>query len=335
MTKVMANRGEVTVGTLLKIERAAPNRHLFHKRLLQFTEEDYSWPTGIQWTSLIDGGLFNAAKCSAFWNEFVKQAADLHGKTLYREKSRHDYFAAYNCNYLVERFGCVAARNILKQRIDELGPAAENSTFETDPALIKATTADSLCVLLRLAAWLVADLYIQHWDSVEREGMVGIVHLEWAIPSLSVETGQWSCPLEIALKKLADRAGCPEKLKVSTSLGKLWAKSDNAADATSRMRSIRDWQQQKNGRPRFESFYGLSKAVLDAEAERTGNHDDDRDYGYWLYAVFLRFAETLGIVRAALSKAEWSNELITSVMNVYGSEYRTALAELGKPIPCT
>ncbi|RRU70012.1 hypothetical protein EGJ05_20515 [Stutzerimonas xanthomarina] len=53
---------------------------------------------------------------------------------------------------------------------------------------------------------------------------------------------------------------------------------------------------------------------------------------YWEGACMLRFAETMSVIIRDLQRAGWPRELVTSVMDVYATEYRTARDLMGKPI---
>ena len=186
-------------------------------------------------------------------------------------------------------------------------------------------------VLLRLAAWLMAESQVEKWDVEVREGTQNVIHAGWVIPSWCSSSNSWSNPIEKAFEKLAKLAGrTGNKQKPVTYLGKIWAASDAMEDA-SRIRLLRNWVQLKGGRPSFNKLLDLMHVCFDIHF-RERELPTGTTVGYWEGACIFRFAETMSLIIRDAQKSGWPNDLLISMMSVYETEYRTARRLMGRPI---
>ncbi|OCX56520.1 hypothetical protein [Stutzerimonas stutzeri] len=296
--------------------------------LSEFLDLDYLWPPGNEWAGLLASDFFSQDVSKKFWIAFVKEAMHLNAIELHPDLGRLKRWKVYAHSSTANRFGCPAMREALIARLAVLSSDKE---AELDPMLNRAHVVDTLAVLMRLLAWCVADLTIELWEQVERDGMAHDIPLQELIPAFDDAAQEWSNPMQSALDRLAKMAGWQQKQKSTRFLGLLWER-DGMADADSHTRSLRDWVQLKNGRPEFKSLLRLSRMVA---AEKLRSADADKggmEQFAWYQAVILRVAETLTLVRLDLSKKGYTTAELYELMSIYQQEFRTARDLLGKPI---
>lgn len=296
--------------------------------LSEFLDLDYLWPPGNEWAGLLASDFFSQDVSKKFWIAFVKETMHLNAIELHPDLGRLKRWKVYAHSSTVNRFGCPAMRDALIARLAVLSSDKE---AELDPMLNRAHVVDTLAVLMRLLAWCVADLTIELWEQVERDGMAHDIPLQELIPAFDDAAQEWSNPMQSALDRLAKMAGWQQKQKSTRFLGLLWER-DGMSDADSHIRSLRDWVQLKNGRPEFKSLLRLSRMVA---AEKLRSADADKggmEQFAWYQAVILRVAETLTLVRLDLSKKGYTTAELSELMSIYQQEFRTARDLLGKPI---
>ena len=63
------------------------------------------------------------------------------------------------------------------------------------PLVLQSRIADAHVVLIRLAAWRVVDLSLEHWDTLSQTGLEDVVLLENFLPALDPASGRWRAPL--------------------------------------------------------------------------------------------------------------------------------------------
>ena len=311
--------------------KAAPNLDAVHALMIDQLGHDYSWPRASEWMGLFDSSFFKHGASKCFWRQFVKEATELNVERLRSGSSALRLLAVYARDPLVWRFGCSVMRPVLEQRLSELD---EDSYAESDPILHRVYIADHITVLMRMLAWQVADMVVDLWEMVEQDGMENDIPLESILPTLDIDTHEWSDPMTSALQRLATRAGWKGRQLATTFLGNLWARIDlsRQVTATSRLRLLRNWVQRKKGRPQFESLLSLASAVTQEQAILKGLSPEGRENDAWFQAAILRVAEALSLIRPYLSEQGFSAEQIAGVFDSYAAEYRTARELLGKPM---
>lgn len=312
----------------VRIMRAAQSAGLAGV-LSEFLDLDYLWPPGNEWAGLLASDFFSQDVSKKFWIAFVKEAMHLNAIELHPDLGRLRRWKVYAHSPTVNRFGCPAMREALIARLAVLSSDKE---AELDPMLNRAHVVDTLAVLMRLLAWCVADLTIELWEQVERDGMAHDIPLQELIPAFDDVAQEWSSPMQSALDRLAKMAGWQQKQKATRFLGQLWGREGGVDSVESRMRLLRYWVQLKKGRPDFKTFLGLSR-VIAAEKLRSADVDKDAmEHFAWYQAVIMRVAETLTLVRLDLSKKGYTTAELSELMSIYEHEFRTARDLLGKPI---
>lgn len=237
----------------VRIMRAAQSAGLAGV-LSEFLDLDYLWPPGNEWAGLLASDFFSQDVSKKFWIAFVKEAMHLNAIELHPDLGRLRRWKVYAHSPTVNRFGCPAMREALIARLAVLSSDKE---AELDPMLNRAHVVDTLAVLMRLLAWCVADLTIELWEQVERDGMAHDIPLQELIPAFDDVAQEWSSPMQSALDRLAKMAGWQQKQKATRFLGQLWGREGGVDSVESRMRLLRYWVQLKKGRPDFKTFLGL------------------------------------------------------------------------------
>jgi len=318
IAKLLATPAQTpTRGTLLRLLRDVAHQVTL-QILVDQRKERYVWVTGNGWHSLFSSPLFTHQAARDFWISFLQKTKVLNAVEMRSDQPLVVRLHAYAKAPVVVRFGCSTARMELNARLNEItdGEAAASDAF-----LQHAMVADRFAVLLRILAWLVANMVVDIWEMVERDGMQDITPLESLLPTFDPVSSNWSNPTTRALEQLAKRAGWQQRQRAITFLGNLWARhsSNDATEASSRIRLLRNWEQRKKGRPKFETL--LSKET-----------PEGREYDTWMQAVILRIGETLSEISHALVKLGLSSDNITGIMDAYRQEYRFAREALGKPM---
>ena len=318
-----------TRGTLLRLLREAPHQ-LMLEALVDQNKHGYVWITGEAWHSLFYSPFFTQQIARDFWTDFVRSAKTLNAVDMQSTKDHVLQLRVYADSPLVDRFGCPTVRAVLHGR---LGAHLIEGLAEDDRAIQHVVASDRIAVLLRILAWLVADMVIDIWEMVERDEMQDIIPFDSLLPAIDPVNGEWNNPTTRALEQLAKRAGWQGKQRAITFLGNVWDRHDPEVKAPgSRIRSLRNWEQRRKGRPKFETFCSLAHAVTVEQALLAGVSPEGRDYDSWIQAVILRIGETLSEILYALNKLGLEAIHIMGIMDAYRQEYRFAREALGKPM---
>jgi len=319
-----------TRGTLLRLLRDVPHQ-VFLQSLIDQGKEDFIWLTGNGWHSLLSSQLFIHQAPRDFWISFLQEATVLNAVDMRSDKNFLARMQAYAKAPVVERFGCSTARLILD---DWLSEKRDEEPMASDAVIQHVVVADRFAVLLRVLAWLVADMVVDIWEMVERDDMQDITPLESLLPAFDPVSSRWNNPTTRGLEQLAKRAGWQQKQRAITFLGNLWARhsSDDETEASSRIRLLRNWEQRKKGRPKFETLRSLAHAVTIEQALLSNESPEGRGYDVWMQAVILRVGETLSEILHALVTLGLGADHITGIMDAYRQEYRLAREALGKPM---
>ena len=292
-------------------------------------EKGYSTPETCHWLSFLEHTDSIHPAVTAYWEEKLYQVSDFSGIELRSHPTRIERCFAYNGSEIVRLLGCSKARELMPVTLSNLQFDEE---VESSKELSNTFAADAFSTLLRLAAWLIAEAQVNNWEWEVSENSHNSIHAAWVIPRWCSSTSTWSNPMEHALERLAKAAGWSgKKQNPVTFLGKVWAEAEDM-DPASRIRLLRNWQQLKPSRPSFKKLLELVQLCFDLHIQTRDDLPDGVEAAYWQGACWFRFAETMAIIVRDARKAGWPNDLITSMLGVYESEYRVARELLGKPI---
>ncbi|GAA6132287.1 hypothetical protein NBRC116187_26470 [Halopseudomonas sabulinigri] len=287
------------------------------------------WRPAIEWTGLIDSDLFQQDAAKAFWLNVIDEAAELHG-TYFFEKSPAEKIEIYKKSSLVQRMGSPLARQSLKSYCYDV---ERKPGQELDVRLEHCLLVDALCVLVRLSAWMTADFAVSNWAMMVRDSTQNIIPFESMLPAYDHASDQWNRPLDICLTRYSQEVGAPQNNTTATFLGKLWSRSVGSDEHASKIRLVRNWIQEKPGRPKLSSLEEVAKALGDEKLLRSPDMPDpDASTTYFSHVLVLRLIETMSFVRRDLTRHGVSNELVASVFQCFGDEYRIARRMLGKPL---
>lgn len=291
-------------------------------------DQGYLVPSLTAWLGLLEQGQLMSPIALDHWRDALCELAVLSGPVLHSAPPGYGRYKLYSSATIIVELGCPVVREELLSLLEDQAPGL---SLEENPLLHRLLIADGISTLLRLAAWLMADWQVSHWDIQEREGTQDVIHAKWVIPRYCPSSATWSCPMEDALAGLAKMAGWTGRPKPVTFLGKLWAAGDGLPEG-SRIRLLRNWLQLRPGRPSFEMLRRLVQMCMNQRAKNAGEAIGDWESDYRLSACVFRFAETLSRVVRFLHAQGYPTELIASIMSVYETEYRAARTVLRKPI---
>lgn len=318
-----------TRGTLLRLLKDVPHQ-LMLQSLTDQDKDGYVWMTGEAWNSLFSSPLFIHHTSRDFWKDFVRDAKTLNAVDMHADKSYAEKLRVYADSPQVGRFGCSTVRPVLHAWLNQ---SLTGANAEGDQVIQHVMIADKLAVLLRMLAWLVADMVVDIWEMFENEEMQDIIPLDSFLPAIDPSTDEWCNPTTRALEQLAKRAGWQGKQRAITFLGNLWDRHDSTEkEPGSRTRLLRNWEQRRKGRPKFETFCSLAHAVTVEQALLAEESPEGRDYDTWMQAVILRIGESLSELLYALIKLGVEPCHIRGIMDAYRQEYRFAREALGKPM---
>lgn len=286
------------------------------------------WPAHAQWQRLLADGLFAHPAAQDYWQQRLEEEHRLAGQIL----PQQDALARLRCltlSPLAGELGCPPAGERLRRHLQE---ASETDALLESELLLETRLADVFAAALRLAAWRVVDLSLQHWELLSGDGEQDEVLLERFLPAFDAEGGQWSNPVEDYLAHLAGMlgCGCPEQPSDCSGLARVWA--GERADAQAREHLLGAWRQ---GRRRADArtVAGLMNAVLrrllgGGEGEAPGDLALSRQ----LLCESFRFAESCAYLQRTLGRLGMADGAIAEIFAVYRSEYRRARAALGRPL---
>ncbi|GAB3395575.1 hypothetical protein [Azotobacter armeniacus] len=280
-----------------------------------------------QWQRLLADSLFTHPAARDYWQQRLEEERTLACQILPQLDSSLDRLRCLAQSSLATELGCPPAGERLRRHLQMLKASETDALLESD-LLLETRLADVFAVPLRLAAWRVVDLSLQHWELLTQDGQQDEVLLEIFLPAFDAASGQWSNPVENYLAHLAALAGCSEQRSDCSSLGRLWA--GEGADVQTRERLLGAWRQ---GRRRADAHAvaGLMDAVL-RRILGEGDEEGDLALNHQLLCESFRFAESCAYLQRTLSRLGMADGAITEIFAVYRAEYHRARAALGRPL---
>ena len=318
----------LTQNLIDKFQRNAPDEAPVLRLVSKGLSAKFFWPAHPGWAGLFQSSLFRHDRAKLFWGHMLEEAYLLNTQR-YRASGIEPFnvFTAYNTDPTTLRLGCPLSREIIAQRLATCGPDIQ----QLDPAISQAFSADLTTVLVRICAWLMADKDAATSDRIIGSLQDSAIPLLDSVPKFDAVSQTWNSPIAAQLKSLARAAG-KQHLVTSSFLARLWISPDQPDKQLSTTRLIRNWEQEKGGRPTFDSLLAVSKAVVEKLAAGRTYADEKMVDEYRYQAQLLRLAETMGYVRRELTAAKFPIPLIEAIFAVYETEYRLAREAVGKPI---
>jgi len=318
-----------TAASLKKVYRSCGRRQLFQMRLEKWLASETLWRPAIEWTGLIDSDLFQHDAAKTFWLKVIDEAAELHGQHFF-QKLPAEKIEIYKNSPLVQRLGSPVACQSLKSYCYDVD---REPGQEHDVLLEHCLLVDTMCVLVRLSAWMTADFAVSNWAMMVRDSTQNIIPFQSMLPAYDDASDQWNRPLDICLTRYSQEAGAPPDITTATFLGKLWSRSVGSDEHASKIRLVRNWIQEKAGRPKLSSLEEVAKALGDEKLLRSPDMPDpEASTTYFSLVLVLRLIETMSFMRRDLTRHGVSHELVSSVFQCFGEEYRLARRMLGKPL---
>jgi hypothetical protein len=167
IAKLFATPAKIpTRGTLLRLLKELPHQ-VFLQNLIEQGKEDFVWLTGNGWHSLLSSQFFINQASRDFWISFFQKAKALNIVGIRAENRLVLRLQAYAKAPVVERFGCSTARTIMDARLERM---RDEEISPSDEVIRQAVVADRLAVLLRVLAWVAAEMVVDIWEMIKREG---------------------------------------------------------------------------------------------------------------------------------------------------------------------
>lgn len=323
-----SNVKEIRPSTQAKIERILEDKPEL-KALRQDPQElEFLWQPYHEWSALIASKCLHETVSKEYWQSRVDAERDLIKELLNTVGAHNKLRVLLACN-LASEPGCLLVRQNVEGLLSIDPPSG---SFEAYPEFIRFRLCAFSSILLRFAAWLVAE-----WEYLTGSHKGG-VPLETFLPQFCPQVGEWSNPVSSFLDYIAANSGCPPNSTTSAFLGRLWAEheylkddegSGQGEDIASKQKLLRNWIGKDSGRPEHSSIKGFTEAVAYRQASPSDHAFDVIAIGYARAFIFL---ETCREFRAFLSTHELPNPMIEEIFSVYDAEYKKAsqaIAEAG------
>lgn len=288
-------------------------------------ENDPHWQPYAEWRELLATGFKHPA-ARHYWQERLEEERTLACQVLPRIPATTERIRCFAESRLAEELGCPEARERLCNLLEQ---EADLPALLEHPLVLESRIADVHAVLIRLAAWRVVDLSLEHWEDLCQGGQQERVLLQCFLPNCDPLNGRWSNPLGQYLDHLARLSGCPENGNAHRHLAALWAGKGKHSIHGS-LRLLGSWRKGR-GRPQTSAVRELIEAVLQdilAGEEASG----DPQLSARLLEESFRFAESCGYLQRTLSRHGVPDQVVAEIFAVYLPEYRKARAALGKPL---
>lgn len=285
------------------------------------------WPAHAQWQRLLADGLFEHPAARDYWQRRLEEERTLACQLLPELDSGLDKLRCLAHSPLATELGCPPAGERLRRHLQT--PEIDADTLLESELVLESRLADVFAVALRLAAWRVVDLSLQHWEQLNQNGEQDEVLLETFLPTFDSASGQWSNPVEDYLAHLATLGGCPEPQPNGSGLARLWA--GEGANVLARERLLGDWREGRR-RPTALALTGLMDAVL-RRILGEGSGEGDLALNRQLLCESFRFAESCAYLQRTLSRLGMADGAIAEIFAVYRREYCRARAVLDRPLP--
>lgn len=275
------------------------------------------WQPYHEWTGFLTAVRGQYPRTSAHWQGKVDAEYDLVCNVIPPKPLESEIFQVMAACELGVEIGLPSAR----VRWAGLGKGEwGNDSF------IQAKAGDNFAVLIRIAAWCIAENSLQDWEDLEGANLDRQVLIDAMLPSFYQQTNEWSIPLHGPLALLASLSQKKKEDSISTHLGALWA-AESRSDPTTQQRLIRYWLGADPGKPNQSSIKALINAVVKCIPA---------DLPFWKNPVRLHlYFKTIHIIhsfRAMLSKHDVPTEQLAEILGLYATEYRRARAAMGKPM---
>ena len=284
-------------------------------------------PLHAEWGSLLTTSFKHPA-ARQFWQDRLEEDRELACRILPTISGAVEKFRCFIQSALSQELGCRSARMRLEQLLEQEWP---ERTLLEHPLVLQSRIADAHVVLIRLVAWRVVDLSLEHWDVLSQTGLEDVVLLENFLPALDPASGRWSAPLEEYLDHLALISGCPSSGNPDQHLAALWEKDSGEGQSPDCKRRLLEHWRWGQTRPTEDAIAALVKATLQAIFARESRIGDFQLNARLLKESF-RFAESCGHLQRTLSRNAMPDQVISEIFSVYGTEYRRARAALGRPM---
>ncbi|WP_349617308.1 hypothetical protein [Azotobacter salinestris] len=283
------------------------------------------WSCHAQWQQLLDGGLFSHSAARAYWRQRLEEERALACQILTQQESGLGRLRCLAHSALAGELGCPPAGERLRCQLQD---TEETDALLESGLLLETRLADVFALALRLAAWRVVDLSLQHWELLAEGGEQDEVLLERFLPAFDNVSGHWNNPVEDYLAHLATLAGCAEQEGECSGLARLWAGED--MDVRTREYLLGAWCQ---GRRRADAraVTGLMDAVL-RRLLGVGEAPGDLALNRQLLCESFRFVESCAYLQRTLGRLGMADAAVGEIFAVYHNEYRRARAALGRPL---
>lgn len=284
-------------------------------------------PLHTEWRDLLTASFKHPA-ARQFWQARLEEDRELACRILPTISGTVEKFRCFMQSDLSKALGCPSARMRLEQL---LGQALPERTLLAHPLVLQSRIADVHAVMIRLAAWRVVDLSLEHWDTLSQTGQENEVLLQNFLSTLDAASGRWSTPLGEYLDHLALISGCPSNENPDQHLATLWETDGGEGQSPDCKRRLLEHWRRGRARPTADAIATLAKAALQGIFARESRIGDFQLNARLLKESF-RFAESCGHLQRTLSRNAVPDQVISEIFSVYPTEYRKARAALGRPL---
>ncbi|WP_095124614.1 hypothetical protein [Pseudomonas sp. Irchel s3a12] len=282
--------------------------------------QDTIWQSELEWKGFLSGEVFKDQRSIDYWTTWLVEDKKLGCEVLPARTSIEEKIRAIACSTLTLKLGCA-------------GSAARMSAYEwnNDPQQLNTPIfehnriADFFAVIVRVSAWVVAEISVREWENLVAAKLENEILLKSVIPRFDEHDKNWTRPIAEQLRSLAVDAGFHGNGRASAFLGEILAK--RYMDISDKQRTLRRWEELHPGKPRDSVLEGLLESVRHLLNKHGGLWSSvsahNRKFRFaWLNAVLLR--------EMMQKDLPWWH--IREVFDAFEEEFRKARALLGRPL---
>jgi len=284
-------------------------------------DPDAFWQSEHEWKGLLHAQFLRDPRSIAFWRTWIELDRKFGCELLPACVTTGEKVRTVVFSTLTRELGCsgsVSRMAAYDWSNNELGQL-DSLLFEHN------RIADTLAVVIRFCAWVVAEISVRDWEALVGFGLANETLLKNLIPQFDEQSGHWSRPIAEQLRGLAADSGYHGDGRASTFLGGVLA--GDYSDVSDKQRTLRRWEEPYPGKPRDSVITSLLEALQPLLSQHGGlwsstSAQNNKFRFAWLNVVLLQEMEKRSL--------PWWH--IQEVFDAYEEEFRKARALLGKPL---
>jgi hypothetical protein len=281
-------------------------------------DADTLWQPEHEWKGLIHAQLIRDQRTITYWKTWLELDKELGCELLPACVTTGEKIRTLAFSTLTRELGCSGSVSRMATY-----DRSNNEPSQLDSTLfVHNRIADTLAVIFRFCAWVVAETSVLDWEAVVGAGLENEILLKNLVPQFDEQSSQWSRPIAEQLHGLAKDCGFHGDGRASAFLGEILA--GDYSDISDKQRTLRRWEEPYPGKPRDSAIADALHPLLSTHRGLWSSTSAQmRKFKFaWLNAVLLR--------EMLQKDLPWWH--IQEVFDAFEDEFRKARALLGRPL---